>query len=424
MKLSKNAMTVLSFTIGACVFISTAFADMALGSGYDRFKGSIKNTAAQMEKGLNNYTIEALYTLKDNDQTLLQASLFNKIDNEKQVFESSGKIQKSNGETSTEYSYSDQKLSIWKSGMEDKYYVTEYPDDLNRKIGNRFTNPFNEKGAPEVEKIVDAIVGNLKDYVQAEERPEGGRVYSGSLSEAQVPAVVNAVSSFGIKQFISSQSRAYKNSKLPDIDSDVFVKKISGTAVENKAGLLENVTGDVFLSGKDKNGVQHDLSLNVVLKLSDIGNTKITKPDLTGANVEKVSHSSGFSSKHVGKYKNNIVLEKNGKFVKIGERILEITSVENNKVTGKYYETVKPGFESDYPDKYNFNFEYNPNQSKAMSFFTYTNSKGEQENGQLHPSSSGKIYLDLNIEILDENSYRSNASHPYFDGEFDRVFEE
>ncbi len=42
MKLSKNAMTVLSFTIGACVFISTAFADMALGSGYDRFKGSIK----------------------------------------------------------------------------------------------------------------------------------------------------------------------------------------------------------------------------------------------------------------------------------------------------------------------------------------------------------------------------------------------
>ena len=122
-------------------------------------------------------------------------------------------------------------------------------------------------------------------------------------------------------------------SKLAEMESDIFVKKVSGTAVENQAGLLENVTGDVILSGKDKNGVQHDLTLNVVFKLSDIGTTKITKPDLTGANVEKVSHSGGFTSKYVGTYKNNIVIEKDGEFVKIGERILEITSVENGKVS-------------------------------------------------------------------------------------------
>ncbi len=171
---------------------------------------------------MNNYTVEALFTLKDNDQTFLQASTFNKIDNEKQASENSTKTQYSNGETTTNYSYSDQKLSIWKSGTDDKYYVTEYPDDIDRGSGNRFDNPFNEKGAPEVEKIVDALVGNLKDYVQVEERPEGGRVYSGSLSEAQVPAVVNAVSSFGIKQMISDQSRMDRNSKLPEIDSDIF----------------------------------------------------------------------------------------------------------------------------------------------------------------------------------------------------------
>lgn len=42
MKLSKKSISVLSFTIGACVFVSTAFADMALGSGYDRLKNSVK----------------------------------------------------------------------------------------------------------------------------------------------------------------------------------------------------------------------------------------------------------------------------------------------------------------------------------------------------------------------------------------------
>ena len=43
----------------------------------------------------------------------------------------------------------------------------------------------------------------------------------------------------------------------------------------------------------------------------------------------------GFSSKFVGTYKNNIVMDKDGKFVKIGERMVEITSVDGDKVTGK-----------------------------------------------------------------------------------------
>jgi hypothetical protein len=200
MKLSKKKMTVLSFPLGACVFVSTAFADMLLGSGYDRLKSSAKMTASQMKEGLNNYTIEVLFTLKDNDQTLLQTSMVNKMDTKKKASENKTITQYSSGKSTNSYSYADEKRSIWKSGMEDKYYVTEFPDDINRENWKGFTNPFNEKGAPEIEKIGDASVGNLKDYVQAEERPEGGRVYSGTLSATQVPAIVNAASSFGIKR--------------------------------------------------------------------------------------------------------------------------------------------------------------------------------------------------------------------------------
>ncbi|RUT35835.1 hypothetical protein EJP77_02135 [Paenibacillus zeisoli] len=421
MKLSKKGITALSFTLGACLFVSTAFADTLLGSGYDQLKGSAKNTASQMEKGLDSYTIEALYALKDNGQTLYEESNTNKFDAQKQASENTSVTQVSSGNTTTNYSYTDQKHSIWKNGTDDKYYVTEFPEDEVR--GKMFASPFNAKGAPEIEKIVDALVGNLKDYVQAEERADGGRVYSGSLSEAQVPAVVNAVSSFGIKQMINEQGRMQRDAKMPEIESDIFVKKVVGTAAENKSGLLENVTGEVILSGKDKNGTQHDLTLNIVLKLSNIGNTKITMPDLTGANVENVTDSGGFSSKFVGKYKNNIITEKDGKFIKIGERNLEITSMDKDKVTGKYHETVKPGFEAEYGDKYNFTFEYNPKRSNSMSTFTYTNSKGEQENGQLYPGGSGKIYLELNIKMIDSNSYQSN-NQQYYDGEFSRVFED
>ncbi|NOV02753.1 hypothetical protein [Paenibacillus planticolens] len=413
MKLSKKSVTVLSFTIGACLFVSTAFADTLLGSGYDRLKGSVKNTATLMEKDLKNYTIETLYTLKDNDQTLLQSSSTQKMDMEKQMQEDNTATKTAKGETTSRYTYSDKKQSVYKNGTDNTYYVTEYPANVNRKGPAEFNNPFKEKGAQEIEKIVDAVVGGLKDYVQVEEGQNGGKVYAGSLSEAQVPALMNAVSSFGIKQMLN------KDKGFPDIESDVFVKKVVGSAVENKAGYLENITGDITLSGKDKNGTEHNLNLNIMVKLSEIGNTKIAAPDLTGANVEKVNYSGGFSSKYVGTYKNNIVMEKDGKFVKIGERTVEITSVDDGKVTGKYSETVNPGYESQYPDKDAFDFEYNPSTSTT---FTYKNEKGEQKNGSIHQSNSGKIYFEMNIEIINENSYRSEFK-PYYDGEFNRTFE-
>ncbi|MGG1550920.1 hypothetical protein [Paenibacillus ferrarius] len=413
MKLSKKGMTVLSFTVGACLFVSTAFADSLLGSGYDRLKDSAKKTASMMEGGLGNYTVESLFTLKDNDKILEQSS-------ETQKFDTSGKRKESttvstgrDGKTSTNYSYEDSAISAWKNSVENKYYVTEYPSDFGRRTPGEFKNPFNENGASEVEKIVDAVVGNLKDYVQVEEGANGSKVYAGSLSEAQVPALANAVASFGFKRSL------HDDSDLAVVQSDIFVKKVVGSAVENKAGYLENVTGDITLSGKDKNGVQHELTLNVVAKLSNVGSTTVVKPDLTGAEVQKANYN-GFSSKYVGTYKNNIIMEKDGKFVKIGERTLQITNIDGDKVTGTFAETVLPGFEKEYPDKDQFSFEYTLSQMNQA--FTYTNAKGETKNGMIHPNGSGKVYVELNLEMKGNNSYRSEMK-PFYDNEFSRVFE-
>ncbi|WNR43832.1 hypothetical protein [Paenibacillus roseipurpureus] len=417
MKLSKKSLTVLSFTVGACLFVSTAFADALLGSGYDGLKSSAKNTAALMEKDLHSFTAEMLYTLKDNDQTLLQSSSINKTDTDNHVTEETEVTTNAKGETNTGYSYYDTKQTITRNSSDNTYYVMERPADVNRKGPSEFSNPFKEKGAAEVEKIVDAVVGSLKDSVQVEEGTDGGKVFTGSLSEAQVPALVNAVTSFGIKRMLGRER------DLPDIESDIFVKKVVGQAIENKAGYLENVTGEVTLSGKDKNGVQHDLNLNVIVKLTAIGSTKIIKPDLTNAKVEKVNQFGGFSSKYVGTYENDIVMDKDGKFVKIGERKVVIASIEGSKVTGTYTETVNPGFESDYPNKDAFSFAYNLAESPT---FTYTDAKGEQKYGMIHPGAAGKIYFDMNVQVsVSERSvFKSSSSiKPFFDGEFSRVFE-
>lgn len=423
MKLDKKGMTIASFAIGACLFVTTAFADMALGTGYDRLKQTIKHTAHQMETGLGNFTMETEFTLEADGRTVNRETTIHKVDAEKNASENITTRLKADGETTTSYSYSDQTRMIWKSVDEDKYYVTEFVN--GRPARKPFTNPFNERGAPELEKIFDALVGNLKDYVQVEETSKGGRIYSGSLSETQVPALVNAVSSFVMKQAMDDRGRVAENHQLPAIENDIFVKRVTGTAVETEQGLLESIAGNIVMSGKDKDGVEHEVAFGLSFKLSNVGTTDVIMPDLTGKVVEQVKESrSGFSEKHVGTYKNNIVIEKDGRYVKIGERVLEITSVEGDRVTGKYVETVKPEFADEYPTPYNFTFVFEPDDSRPMSFFTYTNANGEQEYGQLHPGNQGKLYLDLNLEITGEHSWRSNMNYDLFNGEFNLIFEE
>ncbi|MDF2921753.1 MAG: hypothetical protein K0R57_667 [Paenibacillaceae bacterium] len=419
MKLNKKTVTVLSFTLGATLFLSTAFADALIGSGYDQLKGSIKTTAAQMESGLSNYTMEAMYTMKDNGETIMQVSQRAKMDNAAKAMENTTVTQYAGEEPYQSYSYSDPTRSVWKNSQDDTYYVTEYAQGLKGREKPVFEDPFKEQGAAELEKIFDAVVGNLKDYVQVEERTDGGKSYSASLSEVQVPAVVNAVASFGIKQILADEGRSNREIQVPQFESDIYVKKVTGLASQLKDGLLENITGEVILSGKDKNGSVHDLSVSVTVRLTGAGETKIVLPDLTNANVSKVEQAAyGFSSKYVGTYKNDIILEKNNEFIKAGERKLEITRVEQNSITGTYSETVKPGFEAEIREPVSFTFSKKADQEQEHALsFTYTTPNGEQGTFQIFPNGFAKLFLQMDQNEL----FRDKQV--FFDAEFIRIFE-
>ncbi|WP_028594412.1 hypothetical protein [Paenibacillus assamensis] len=417
MSLSKKSMIALSFTIGAFIFVTTAVADTMIGSDYDRFKGSLQHTTTQMEKGLDNYTVEALFTLKENNKTLYQSTTTSRNDMVKQALEEITLTQGLDGKTTPSYSYRDNKVAIVKYGDNDKYEAQETDKNVTRGELFNFTNTVEQDSATQIVNIIDSVVGNLNDDVQVEEKPDGGKVYSGTWSRDQVPVLVDA---FSLIRFKAAIEMMGLESGASVIESDLFIKKVTGTAVENKAGLLENVTGNVIVSGKDKDGKQQDLTLDVVVKLTDIGNTKFTMPVLTDTNVEWRKPEYAFINKshYVGKYKNDIVVDKKGK---IGERTLEITSMEMDKVAGKYYETVKPGYEAHYPEeKYNFIFEFNPKETG--SFFTYTNAKGMQESGQMGADDE-TMYLNLNIEIFDKSSFKQNPPANY-NGEFKRVLEQ
>lgn len=419
MKVNKKTVMVLSFCLGLVMFVTTAFADIVSKTGYEQMKDSIKFTAENFSEKLDSFTTQATVTLKDNDKVLMTATNTEKYDNKKRATESTNSEEYSKGPKRINYSYRDKEGSIWKDSYNDTYYVSNYPMQSDSKL---FANPFKEDKFSDIEKIIDAFVGNLKDYVVVNEKSDGSKEFSGSLSEGQIPSLVNAVSSFAYKQtFTGMRYDSSNDVSIPQLTSDLYIKDVKGKMVVNKDGIAESFFASGILSGKDKDGVFHDLTLEVLMKTLDINSTTITKPNLDGKKVEKQdnrmpSEDNFISEKLVGKYKNNIIIEKDGKYVKIGERIVEITSAADKHVKGRYYEEYKNEYADYGKEKLDLTFDSVSTNFNSAEF-KYTNSTGIEQNGHIYFDMSGG---GLNFDIPE----KSGKPNTMYDSSFSMAFDE
>lgn len=411
MKLKKKTAMLMSFTLGTLLFATTALADIANKSGYEQLKDSLKLTAEKASEEFDSFTLDISFVVKDNGQTIMSQNELEKYDRKNSTRESTSARESIFGEKYSGYNYFDKHTMIGFSNGDNTYHVTEFTDE--RKF-NTMENPFKEDRAEDVEKIADALVGSLKDYVMVNENPDGSKALSGSLSEVQIPPLVNAVSSFALKQEFN---RPYEQRGL-NLSKDIYVKEVKGTASINKDGVLENVLGTAVLSGTDAQGKAHEISIEILGKMSDINSTVVTKPDLTGKNVVKevaksAEYGPEFSNpqKFVGKFKNDIVIEKNGKLVKAGERIVQITSIDSQSVSGRYHEEYAQGFEQLASIDKEFNFEGTFEQKSSRNArLTINADSGKTYNGDIYfDEYAGKIYFNVNY-LLSRRGYDSNYS--------------
>lgn len=412
MKLKKNSAIIISFAVGTVLFASTALAEIAAKSGYDQFKDAAKITAENFTEKLSSYTTDISFVLKDNETIISSQDWTGKYDVSKQAQETTS-INFDGNNKSENYSYMDKKSSIFYDRNQDTYYVNEFTNENEVKI---FSNPFKEKSAGDIERIADALVGDLKDYVVVTQNTDGSKELSGSLSEAQIPALINAVVSFQFKsQFSNGQPNG---SMIPAISKDIFIKEIKGKVVIDKDGLIQSILGTGILSGKDEAGKEHNLTFELLAKVNNINSTVVNKPDLSGKNVQtstqennnKLSNPSMF----IGKYKNDIVIEKDGKFVKVGERTVEIKTIDDKNITGTYSEEYKEGYESNASNAkvFEFNAKYSDPYNAA---FNSTTSSGKTVEGNMSvPPYSSDIYFNIN-EAMSGKMQNS--------GQFHRIFE-
>lgn len=412
MKLKKNTAIVLSLAVGTMLFATTALAEITAKSGYVQLKDAAKFTAESFAEKLSSYSTDISYVLKDNESIIASEGSIGKYDVLKQAMEST--TTHYNGGNKIEgYYYSDKKSNISYNKDQDIYYVTEF---TNEQENRTFSNPFKEKSAGDIEKIADALVGDLKDYVVVKENTDGSKELTGSLSEAQIPAIINAVVSFQFKNMFTNGQPELNS--IPTISSDIFVKEIKGKVIIDKDGLIQSILGTGVLSGKDQAGKEHNLTFELLGKVSNVNSTIVNTPDLSGKKVEKNTQEN-FSklsnpSMYIGKYKNDIVIEKEGKFEKIGERIVEIKAIDDKNVSGTYSEEYKKDYESYASNARTFDFNATYKDLYNATFDSTTSSGKQVQGGVSIPPISTDIHLYIN-EAMSGKVQNSNQYHRIFE---------
>lgn len=408
MKIKKRTAIILSFTVGALMFATTALADIANKSGYDQLKDSLKLTAADCSEKFNSYTLDTSFAIKDNGQVLISGNDVNKFARSKEATEDTSDQESVTGGKSSYYTYADKTMLITRNNSGDgTYYVTEFPKGRNFNV---FQDPFKAKEAGDIEKIVDAIIGSLKDNVKVAENSDGTKEISGSLTEVQIPPIVNALASFELKREFNGRDQ------FPHFTQDVVVKEVKGSALINKEGVLENILGTVVLSGQDEQGQAHDVTLEILGKVSGVNSTTVAAPDLNGKKVVKQTGDASEQQilsdpqKFVGEFKNDIIIDKDGKFVKIGERILNITHIDQQIISGNYHEVYEQGYEEYASQKRDFTFNAKFGKDPYNAQFIIP---GSNTHGNLNLDRTlATVYFTPNINIPD----------PSFDSTFKPVF--
>ena len=142
MKTKKRLMIILSFCLGAALFMGTAFADVLSKEGYDQFKDAIKSTTARIIKDYDSYTGEVAISVKDNDAVLMSNTSVSKVDSANGKRETVSTEEYGKGKKKSYYSYEDTTCTISKNSDQSTYYLFEYQTE--REVGITH-NPFDDE---------------------------------------------------------------------------------------------------------------------------------------------------------------------------------------------------------------------------------------------------------------------------------------
>lgn len=300
----KKKWLVLGSTVGVSglIMATTGFSVLASTSGYDAYKSALKNT-----RTAQSVTVQASASLQDNGSALASAAGSFKVSLDAKAASGNADVT-SNGTQQSLSFFKQDGQTVLKSGSSDVYYV-EADKERKGMAGHKLDG----KEVPQqVETVIDALVGNLKDYVAVDAKADGSKAISVELSDTQLPTLVNVIAPLIIKEAANPDHHGMHREQkadaadlpfeedllqpaLPQLTQNIKIDKVSVKANVNASNLIDHQEAELVVSGQDDSGASHQVTLHVQADLSGYNSTTPDTVDLTGKTVEnvKLGHGNG-----------------------------------------------------------------------------------------------------------------------------------
>lgn len=292
--MNKKLTTIgVSVALGGIMLFTAAYGAFAGSSGYESYKSAFKNTISA-----KSITPKIQISVSDNGNALVNVDSTMKINKENKS--SSGSITVTSGDQqNTTDIYRQNGQTIIKNSDSDTYQVTQF--DKSRKQGEQQPGEkdLNSALASDIENVIDAVVGNIQNYITIQNNPDGTNDVALHLTDSQIPPVVNAVTSLLVKnaerenthgKHVQSPVEGMLQQKIPQLVSDIKVTSDDTTAKISNDNFIQNQTVNITISGKDADGNNHQIEINANIDLSGFNSTNPDTVDLTGQKVQTVQH--------------------------------------------------------------------------------------------------------------------------------------
>ncbi len=248
MKTSKKILMITSFVAGLIILIISATADIVSKTGYDNLKDSLKITASKASTSYENFTLKGDVVVRLNDTKIISSNNITRYDSRSNSLLEETFNNSPNNEEQHLLNYRDKDQHIYYSSDNDVYTVSKTKRNAN--VINPIHNSFEHSSSEDIERIIDALLGNLKNYVIAEKNSDGTKTIYASIKDYQIPPLANAIASFIAKE-TTSQRIFFSQTNIPTLAKNIYLGDVYLRILINEDSTISNLNFSGSLVGND-----------------------------------------------------------------------------------------------------------------------------------------------------------------------------
>ncbi|TDQ36598.1 hypothetical protein [Aureibacillus halotolerans] len=299
-------------TLGAALLVGSGFSASASTSGYEIYKQALKANST-----LDSVTANVQVSVTDNGAQEMAVDADVKLDKANKEVSGTLQLASAGNEAQTLQAFRQNEEMYVGNPSKALYYHIISSDDE----GEDDAWEAHAKGPhPQAEKVIDALVGDVKDQVKAVQQEDGSTKLELDLSGNEIPAIVRTVAPIVIQHDADEKGDSFgppwaergeqhedsplkelfqplDKPDMPELTNNVRLASIELDATVDAAGHLQNQTVEVTVTGEDETGEAHELTITMEASFSAFNNTTPDQLSLDEIDVQQVDidkHDKGF----------------------------------------------------------------------------------------------------------------------------------